>query len=255
MSVALGKALSSLLGETPLIIMCDFDGVIAPIVEYYDDVDPLVGSLASLNALSAAKATTVAVVSGRSYTNLCCTLKVTGAVQLIGGHGADTGQLPDPALTAALSEIERSLRRGLASTPGCMHIESKSTGLAVHCRAASVDEVYRLLLPIAQTYQLRCSRGINVVEVRARGADKGAALGALKQSHNGARAVVIGDDITDEDAFIAADPCDITIKVGSGITAARYRVAHPTGVSRVLELLAGARNQHAVSVSRDAPRA
>jgi trehalose 6-phosphate synthase/phosphatase len=50
------------------------------------------------------------------------------------------------------------------------------------------------------------------------------------------RVVAIGDDRTDEDMFAAVPADAITVRVGPGASAARYRVADP---GEVRTLLAG----------------
>jgi len=48
----------------------------------------------------------------------------------------------------------------------------------------------------------------------------------------------LGDDVTDEDGFRALGPDDLTVKIGDGATAARYRVADPAAALAVLLRLA-----------------
>jgi trehalose 6-phosphate phosphatase len=79
--------------------------------------------------------------------------------------------------------------------------------------------------------------GKKVVEARPRGADKGAALRALSrlEPFAGRMPVCVGDDRTDEDAFGAAQTLrGYAVKVGSGLTTARYRLAAPADVRRWL---------------------
>ena len=47
----------------------------------------------------------------------------------------------------------------------------------------------------------------------------------------------LGDDVTDEDGFRALRPGDLTVKIGDGVTDARYRVADTAGALAVLRRL------------------
>jgi trehalose 6-phosphate phosphatase len=47
----------------------------------------------------------------------------------------------------------------------------------------------------------------------------------------------LGDDVTDEDGFRALGADDLTVKIGDGETAARYRVPDPAGALAVLRRL------------------
>jgi trehalose 6-phosphate phosphatase len=71
--------------------------------------------------------------------------------------------------------------------------------------------------------------------------DKGDALRALVEESGADRAVVLGDDVTDEWAFAAAGADDVTVKVGAGETGARFRVATVPDAVAVLAFLASQR--------------
>ncbi len=82
--------------------------------------------------------------------------------------------------------------------------------------------------------------GKEVLELAVTDADKGSALLRLRDDIGAAATVYLGDDRTDEDAFRALSPADLTVKVGDGETAARYRVADPAAVVVLLDALADA---------------
>ena len=80
--------------------------------------------------------------------------------------------------------------------------------------------------------------GKEVLELAVTDADKGSAVLRLRDDLGAAATVYLGDDRTDEDAFRALSPGDLTVKVGEGETVARYRVADPAAVLLLLEALA-----------------
>jgi trehalose 6-phosphate phosphatase len=80
--------------------------------------------------------------------------------------------------------------------------------------------------------------GKMVLEARAVGFDKGAALRAFMQEEPfaGRTPIFIGDDRTDEDAFRAAQELGgVGIKLGPGETAARMRIANVASVHALLQ--------------------
>jgi trehalose 6-phosphate phosphatase len=80
--------------------------------------------------------------------------------------------------------------------------------------------------------------GKDVLELAVTDADKGSAVRRLATELGAAAVLYLGDDVTDEDAFRALGPDDVTVKVGEGETAARYRVADPGAVVALLGSLA-----------------
>ena len=59
----------------------------------------------------------------------------------------------------------------------------------------------------------------------------------------GRHPTIVGDDVTDEDAFAALEPEDVGVKVGAGETAAEFRIDSPASVAVLLELLTEARKR------------
>ena len=88
---------------------------------------------------------------------------------------------------------------------------------------------------------VRIIRGKDVVEMAVTQADKGTALLDLASSVGADVIVYAGDDVTDEHAFAELRGQDISIKVGPGETAARYRVTNEHSVVVMLEILLAVR--------------
>ena len=79
--------------------------------------------------------------------------------------------------------------------------------------------------------------GSEVLELFAREASKGRAIDELRRELGVATCVFVGDDITDEAAFAAMRPGDVTIKVGDADTIAAHRLRGPDDVLRFIEQL------------------
>src|SRR5690606_9612480 len=90
-------------------------------------------------------------------------------------------------------------------------------------------------------YPVTVISGKKVIEVRAAEANKGRFVRWFLENgsdHRNDVIVAIGDDETDEDMFEALPEHAVTVKVGSGTTRARYRVAEQHQVLPLLQRLA-----------------
>ena len=138
---------------------------------------------------------------------------------------------------AIMSDIARR-------TPGSF-VERKGASVAWHYRMAEpllaarrLDELRRRLSgALAPSHEML--DGARVLEVRARGADKRACalrILAHEDTHGPHPVFAIGDDRTDEDLFAALPADAVTVRVGPGVTRARFRT---DGVDEVRALLKG----------------
>lgn len=224
-----------------LLVVSDFDGTLAPIIDDPEAVEADREAVDALNRLSELPDTHAAILSGRSLVVLRRLARPATSVILVGGHGGDTGaeELSEEqrrALGAARDRFAALLDRFPDS-----HLEEKGSGVAFHYRPvapARQPEAARAALEAASGLEgVRVLHGKKVVEVSAAGADKGTALDALRRRVAAEAVVFIGDDVTDEDAFGVLAGADVGVKVGSGPTAARYRVEGPAQVPGLLLLL------------------
>lgn len=226
-------------------LFLDLDGTLAPIVAHPDlvQLEPeLRGLLARLaDRLDGA----LCILSGRPLHQLEALLPDEQGLCLVGSHGAEGRCLPEtgvpaPALTSLGAEVEREIE-GLHG----VWVETKPGGFAVHFRARpeAAGCVRRLLVRHLSAHPgLRALEGDCVAEVLAEGRDKGTALVSLAGSRRfrGRVPVVLGDDITDEDAFAAADTLSgFGVRVGlRRPTRARYGLPCVTLAHTWLEALA-----------------
>ena len=109
-------------------------------------------------------------------------------------------------------------------------MENKGLSASVHYRRAPADklrEIYQLINAAVSGSRglFQMSPGLRVYEIRPRVTwHKGKAVSWIQEAwaKRGALAMYVGDDVTDEDAFLAL-PEGITISVGSARqTSARY---------------------------------
>lgn len=243
----------------------DFDGTLAPIVDHPDEAVPAPGAWEAVAAL--AEVCEVAVLSGRPLDDLAARLgDVPPDVLLIGGHGSEA-RTPDgqrvaltdlDAATATLDDVEATLRARLDAADGWL-IERKVTSLAVHHRRVAAGQQARHLDAVHALLDDACARppgfvrldGKSVVELKAAGVDKGRALAWIDEvsadratrlpDRPPIRPLVLGDDVTDEDAFVAALTVGgeaVLVADRPVATAARFRLHDP---ARVVTLLRAAR--------------
>ncbi len=131
---------------------------------------------------------------------------------------------------SAARAIEDVLRSFVSHNPGLL-LERKRGALALHYRLRPELEALCLSLvedATAALAQTVLTRGKMVIETRFHTATKGSAINDFLQElpFRGRVPFFAGDDVTDEDAFTAVNALDgISVKVGPGETAARYRIS------------------------------
>jgi len=189
---------------TDAFLFLDFDGTLTPIVDRPDAVVVDAELNVLLNRLVRARKGRVAILSGRSAAQLDALLgPVARELALGASHGAEVrvpGQVPSesPFLPAAVIDAVRGFA---ASAPGLL-AEIKTLGAAIHYRGVPdrAAAAHDFADELAREHGLRAQRGKMVAEVRVPGS-KGEALERLADS---AFPIMLGDDVTDEDAFAAA---------------------------------------------------
>jgi len=252
-TVTLTEALVDLVSDgsrRPLLVALDFDGTLSPLQDDPSASRLLPGAVAALASLGTQPGDSrvhLALVSGRALGDLHALAEVPIGTYLIGSHGAerarvtafgldrDVVQLSD-ADGDRLASLGAELA-GVARGRDGVWVETKPAAVVVHTRLAEHDVARAAeaeALAVGARLGSRVLHGKDVVEVSVLDASKGEALTALS-TELGARAVVYaGDDVTDEHAFAALGPDDVTIKVGAGESIARFRVDTPDDVITTL---------------------
>lgn len=186
----------------------------------------------------------VALISGRSLADID-RLFGPPPYPAAGQHGLerrDTGGHVSSSI-GAMERIGRAaqvLAIQVRMRPGIV-IEHKGLSLALHYRNAPEMREWAdlmmnaLLVGLGPAFEL--VEGKMVFELRPGGRDKGTAIAEFMSEppFAGRLPVFIGDDVTDEDGFTVVNIAGgHSIKVGSGGTLARWRLADAEGVRRWL---------------------
>lgn len=239
-------------GGTALVAL-DFDGALAPLQDDAEASRALPAAVEALAALAAVPGLHLALVSGRAIEDLADKAEVPDGTILVGSHGAERGRwadgrlhrtdlVLDEASSALRAEIGAALDDAVGRAPGGARVEHKPASVVLHTRTASPQDADRLTehaLSVGRRAGVDAMRGKDVVELSVLQVTKGDALADLRRELAVGALLYAGDDVTDERAFTTLAPQDVTVRVGPGDTAARYRVADPEGLAAALVRLAG----------------
>jgi trehalose 6-phosphate phosphatase len=233
----LKRALDAAAEVPRLLIACDFDGTLAPIVNEPADARPLPASADALAGLAELPSTHAALISGRALTVLRQLSSMPASVHLVGSHGAefDTG-FAHPVDEALLARITDGLNNIASNRPG-VAVETKPASVALHVRnadPADADAALDEARAAAQSWDAQLTEGKAVIEFAVISTDKGEAVDILRGEYSASAVVFFGDDVTDEKAFRRLRKGDVGVKVGPGETLAEYRVESPEDVALAL---------------------
>jgi trehalose-phosphatase len=245
------------LAGTPLLVMLDIDGTLAPIAPRPELAVVPQETRRVVAGLAARAGTHVALVTGRAAADGRRMVAV-GRAWVIGNHGIEIvspdGETEvDPAVEPWRQALARASRQAASAVSPIRGVvfEDKTWSLSVHYRLADPSVGPRLRATvdeIAERHGLVVTSGKMIVELRAPvRVDKGTAvlslakrLGAIGE---GASLAFIGDDVTDEDAFRllrARVPHAVTVRVTEepdAPTVAEFSVRDPAAVRDFLEKL------------------
>ncbi|HEY6940336.1 trehalose-phosphatase [Dokdonella sp.] len=230
-------------------LFLDVDGTL---LEFAPDPDGVVVDAALpalVDRLEAALGGALAVLSGRSLQRIDELLGLPN-LAAAGSHGAELRRSGGAVVRTVRDSDGMSALRAYATALLADHagvvVEHKPDAIALHWRAAPTmaavvdDAAQRLVRAGGSGYRLQ--HGDCVVELRGVGADKGDALRALMQQapFAGRTPWMVGDDLTDEHAFVAAERfggCGVVVGARRP-TRARYALPDPAAVHRWLAALA-----------------
>jgi trehalose 6-phosphate phosphatase len=229
--------------QSRVLLAFDYDGTLSPIA--------LTPERARLPAptkrllIRVAKEYPLVVISGRALADISERVADIDVRQVFGNHGLEWSGATSRPRAQVRQWVER-LHEQLDGTPGVM-IEDKVHSVSVHYRAAPAHHrALRRILPVVHAL-----RGVRVICGAAavnllpdHGANKGIALRRALDTSGCDRALYVGDDETDEDAFAALEPDRLlAIRIGpSDKSRARYHLEAQESIDLLLRALIEARD-------------
>jgi trehalose 6-phosphate phosphatase len=227
----------------------DIDGTLLEFAARPQEVRVEAGLLDLLNQLSVSTGGAVALVSGRSVEDID-KLFLPLTFPAAGQHGTER-RAADGAIRRHAPPVERlgyaaaELVRLTAAHAGLV-LENKGMTLALHyrlapgLRALAEREMRAIAAGLGDGFELQ--NGKFVIEIKPSGKDKGSAIAEFiaEAPFAGRRPVFIGDDLTDEPGFDVVNRVGgHSVKVGPGITRARWHLFDAAAVRRWLAEYAG----------------
>lgn len=237
------KMLAAYTSASRRVFLLDYDGTLVSFASKPELAKPTSRVKRILGQLASQKQNEVIIVSGRSREDLDKWFRNI-PVTLIAEHGsfvrpASSKKWQSDSHDTTWKPIVRDiLTEYVAKIPGSF-IEQKNLALVWHYRTTDhaqakkfLPSIKKSLLQMAGSFNLKIEDGNMILEIMPSNISKSSA--ATRSSKNADFVFAIGDDTTDEAMFRALPPPAWTIKVGAGITDARYRVDN---VEAVLDLL------------------
>lgn len=209
-------------------LFLDFDGTLVDIAPQPDAVWVEEGVIPALQTLSTLLQGALAIVTGRALSDIDHYLAPL-QLNVASEHGArirvvtgDDGTTQNSIQVTAPAHLETAIQRlkaALQQYPSLL-LETKTSGLALHYRNAPALEptCSKLMDEIANDMPgMEMLRGKCVLELKPMGPSKGRAVQTFMQrpAFAGRTPVFVGDDVTDESAFMTVQSMGgLGIKVG-----------------------------------------
>ncbi len=222
----------------------DYDGVLTTITPRPQDALLNAETFDLIERISCHHSLGMTIVSGRSLADIRMRVGVRG-VTYAGNHGLEIEgpdiqriqEIPN-SMSETICGLVEKLEKAMQIYSGVI-VENKTLVIAVHFRLADPDDIPRILNDISmimtnQKADQLCviTSGKKVVEIRPKvNWNKGKAVQFLLEERHGKNwtkqvlPVYIGDDETDEDAFVVLRERGITVRIGNqspASTAAHY---------------------------------
>lgn len=230
------------------LIFLDYDGTLVPFAEKPEMAKPDKDISHVLEMLNRDTKNKVVIISGRDkntlegwfdHLNICLSAEHGGWIKEKNGEWI----MVEPLQSDWKEEVRPMLELYVDRTPGSF-VEDKSFSLVWHYRKADPElgslrawELKEALLDLTDGLDLVVSEGSKVIEIKNGEINKGIAALHWASKKSWDFILAIGDDWTDEDLFkVLPDPA-YSIKVGLGMSKARFYLANHLEVRELLKEL------------------
>ena len=194
-------------------LFIDIDGTLLSVAPTPDAVMVPAGLVQLLDGIASGLGGAMAILTGRRVADadrLFAPLKLVAS----GVHGTELRSEPGGPITTLAPAIPSDVigaMNNIAGIASGILVEQKGCGVAVHYRNAPLArqalETELAAIIASSSYDLVLRKGRKVLEAVPSGYSKGTALAALlsRPPFKGRSPVMVGDDVGDESAFIAAE--------------------------------------------------
>ena len=218
-------------------LFLDFDGTLTPLIDnpFASQLLPEVAE--ALPQLDALLEGALAIISGRDIRSL--SERCPHSIMRIGTHGIEIcpAHAPVPTAQPGPDGLKDLLEELITPHDGAW-VEDKGPVCGIHYRnipSAGPALEMALTNALAEHFpDYRAQHGKFVLEAKPLAANKGYALKHVMREapFEGRFPIMVGDDTTDEDAFLVAQALGgFAVKVGDGKTHAQYRLSTPQDVA------------------------
>ncbi len=217
------------------LLLLDYDGTLVPFVKRPEKALPDIELLDLIRSLTKKAKNEVVIVSGRKRETLDKWFRHL-KLGLISDHGVwikrkgVKWEMIEPLENQWKEEIKPILEHYAERTPGSF-IEDKEFSLAWHYRTANPElakvrakELKDTILHLTINLDLEVLEGNKVVEIKNFGTSKGRGVLKWLSDSKWDFVLAIGDDWTDEEVFEVLPEWAYSIKVGVGISKAKFNI-------------------------------
>jgi len=229
------------------ILLLDYDGTLAPFRTIREEAFPYPGVKERLQRILTKKVTKIVILSGRKVEELIPLLSLSPLPELWGCHGWEQISEGKHIEYSLYPNMKDGLQKAYHQSASYANlIEQKGFSIALHWRGLDPhlipklnEEVQKIWVEIAKHHNLEILPFNGGIELRPIGRNKGkVALEILQKYPNRCPIAYLGDDTTDEDAFIALGKKGLKVLVNteSKHTNADIRLIPPEELLAFLDL-------------------